>query len=445
MLDSQPHRRSLRPFYLVAYAAVIGTSMVTAVLLWTLSWNAPLNATVPEPIFAIGPLAPGGSVEQQFEGEGTYLTGLEFFIQADSARELPVALVIRLYEAGSLLRQGNLDAVVGPDIASARWDFAPISDVEGRRLSLQIVVGDSVQTPIYVMASLTDLLPGGAVTNGIPTGDHIGVAIRPWRTVQRTDVIRVVVSSFPVGVPGIVVAISVLALVVGYFFAKLTPRHGSRVWRHHSPYLLGLSVTLLVLAVRFHRAGSRILPELEAEFWGEWARIMVLTGIAVWLLALGGQFSRFLHDKYLAPYITAHFSMPRVGVKKHLGGVASRMIMYRAASRMMIKYWADILQDIYLDVRRLFGGNREILLAVAVFFAITLTLIALAAHILEGPNARHVGIPVLKDHIPFAGNFDVLERIHTVRLPKMAGIAWSVVAIGSLLLRLTRRDSTQSP
>ena len=72
-----------------------------------------------------------------------------------------------------------------------------------------------------------------------------------------------------------------------------------------------------------------------------------------------------------------------------------------------------------------------------------LTLTALVAHILEGPDSKVVQIQVLKSGNPLEGNLDLLNRIHTALPPKLAGIAWLVVAIGTLLLRLTRRQPIQ--
>jgi hypothetical protein len=73
-----------------------------------------------------------------------------------------------------------------------------------------------------------------------------------------------------------------------------------------------------------------------------------------------------------------------------------------------------------------------------------LTLTALVAHILEGPDSKAVQIQVLKSGNPVEGDLDLVNRIYTILPPKLAGIAWLFVAIGTLVLRLKRRGPSQS-
>jgi hypothetical protein len=438
MLDSWPYQQSRNLRLIVACLLIFGVGVATTVMLWALSWDAPLDPATPEPIFAIGPLAPGGSVEQEFKGVGSYLTGLEIFVRTDSEENAQAPFIMRLFEGDSLLRQNEVTTRVSTEISAVRWDFAPIVQIEDHQFRLQIVVGERTGVPVYIMASLTDMLPGAAVTNGIPTGDHIDVALRPWRTIQRADVFRAATTRLPAGLFGLVAAISALTLFVGHSSTKLIPPHGSRSTRLISPFVTGLVVTLFILAIKLRMVGLRVLPEQEAKFWPEWIAIVVLVGVALWGLDLSRRLGRYLARLWnLARFYN---SMPidqvRDSLGNSLGGAA--LVLWRPSLTGVL-----IVRDRYAATRRAFGGGPELLLAIAVFAAMALTLTALVAHILEGPDSKVVQIQVLKSGNPLEGNLDLLNRIHTALPPKLAGIAWLVVAIGTLLLRLTRRQPIQ--
>ncbi len=439
MVDSQSYRHSWNRLLVVAYALILGTGVATAIMLWTLSWNAPLTASVPEPIFSIGPLAPGGSVEQEFEGSGSYLTALEIFVWTDSDRDTQAPLILRLFEGDSLLRQNEVSARVSTEISAVRWDFAPIVQIEDHQFRLQIVVGERTGVPVYIMASLTDMLPGAAVTNGIPTGDHIDVALRPWRTIQRADVFRAATTRLPAGLFGLVAAISALTLVVGHSSTKLIPPHGSRSTRLIFPFVTGLVVTLFILAIKLRMAGLRVLPEQEEKIWPEWIAIVVLVGVAPWALDLSRRLGRYLARLWnLARF---YESIPRDQLRDSLGNSleGAALVLWRP-----ILTGVHIVRDRYAATRRAFGGGPELLLAIAVFAAMALTLTALVAHILEGPDSKAVQIQVLKSGNPLEGDLGILNRIYTTRPPMLAGLAWLAVATGTLLLRLTRHGPTRS-
>jgi hypothetical protein len=432
MLDSWPYQQSRNLRLIVACLLIFGVGVATTVMLWALSWDAPLDPATPEPIFAIGPLAPGGSVEQEFKGVGSYLTGLEIFVRTDSEENAQAPFIMRLFEGDSLLRQNEVTTRVSTEISAVRWDFAPIVQIEDHQFRLQIVVGERTGVPVYIMASLTDMLPGAAVTNGIPTGDHIDVALRPWRTIQRADVFRAATTRLPAGLFGLVAAISALTLFVGHSSTKLIPPHGSRSTRLISPFVTGLVVTLFILAIKLRMVGLRVLPEQEAKFWPEWIAIVVLVGVALWGLDLSRRLGR-----YLARLCeSVQRDLGRASFDKSLEGAAQ--VLRRLSLTGVL-----IVRDRYAATRRAFGGGPELLLAIAVFAAMALTLTALVAHILEGPDSKVVQIQVLKSGNPLEGNLDLLNRIHTALPPKLAGIAWLVVAIGTLLLRLTRRQPIQ--
>ena len=264
------------PTVLVVTSTII-VGIISAILFWNLSWNAPLTTAVPETIFGIGPIAPGGSVEQTFEGETSYLTGLEIFLHTEPEKDSPVLLlpesrldsvegqrvqvplIMRLYEHDVLLRQGQLFGDVHGGVSTIRWDFEPIKQTDDRLFRLQIVVGDDAEVPIYVMASLTDRLPGGAITNGLPTGDHIDVGILPWRAIKRTDVLLISAMNFPgtlpdegppIGLPAMLVAIAALSIFIGYPATRLIPSHTNRITKSLFFLAFGLTVTIFILLIR---------------------------------------------------------------------------------------------------------------------------------------------------------------------------------------------------
>lgn len=431
----------------VAYASIAGAAIVTAVLLWTLSWNAPLSHSGPEPIFAIGPLPAGGSVEQELDAESSYLTGLEVFVRTDSDDDVPVTLVMRLRQGRTLLREGRLAARVGSVITSVRWDFTPIiPQIDGKRLSLQIVVAESAQAPIYVMASLTDMLPGSAITNGIPTGDHIDVTIRPWRAIQRLDILRVAASELPGGWLGLVASASILTVVVAYSITWLIPANQRRSLSRGARFIAALIVAVLVMVLALHDLESSILPELDAAYWEAWIKFVGLLGAVLLLFKAGvlifnlskigwGRLGRYWLRQYQFLQTVASLAL-RIGLAGRLLG--------RTAKNIVLIAMHDVY-DSYITIRQSFGGNRELLLASATFVAFGLSLIAIVANIMEGPSATYVSIAVLEDLTSFEGNLDILHRGQTLPFPKYAGIAWLLVAVGSLWLRLTRPNFPPSP
>ncbi|MDP6756728.1 MAG: hypothetical protein QF719_00690 [Chloroflexota bacterium] len=442
----------LRLRQVVAYASIVGAAIVTAILLWTLSWNAPLSAADPEPIFSIGPLAPGDSVEQEFNASPSYLTGLEIFVRADSDKDLPVALVMRLREGRPLLREGRLLARVSSDITSVRWDFPPIPQIHGRQFSLQIVIGESTQAPIYVMASLTDKLPGGAITNGIPTGDHIDASLRPWRSIQRLDVLRVAAFDLPGGWLGLVASTSILTVVLAYSITWLIPGNRSRDLPRGSRFIAALIVAVLVMVLALHDLETNIVPELNSGYWVAWIKFAglliaaLLTFMTVMLLFK----ARMLIFKlsrigwgYLVRYFLRHYLFMRAA------SIASRIRLVGLAlgrtAKHIVLIAMHVVYESYITIRRSFGGNRELLLASTTFVAFGLSFIAIVTNIMEGPSARHITIPILEDGVSFEGSLNILHRGQTISFPKYAGIAWLLVAAGSLWLRLIKPNFPPSP
>ena len=101
--------------------------------------------------------------------------------------------------------------------------------------------------------------------------------------------------------------------------------------------------------------------------------------------------------------------------------------------------------DRYRIACQAFGGALEFLLAILVFCAIGLTLIALMINILDGPDPKLVQIqgwhPVGN---PPEGNLNMMNHTSTIRPPKQALIAWIIVALVALSLRVVKQISGRS-
>jgi hypothetical protein len=262
-----------------ASGLAVGAILASLGLLWGLSWNAPMYSSVPETLFSIGPLAPGESVEQEFEVAGPFLTGVEFFARADGVADSSSPFVARLREGETIVREGRIEARVGAEIEAVRWDFGVLADPVGRRFRLQVVVDEGATPSVYLMASLTDKLPGSAVTNGIPGGQHIDLALQPWRRIQRMDVLVATAGSLPAGFTGLTVLVLAVGLGMGYLiFAMVRAPVGPGV----VPWLgLGLSVAVLVLAVEMHRSADLALPESSFRIWPGFFRTVGLFAAAM--------------------------------------------------------------------------------------------------------------------------------------------------------------------
>lgn len=478
------------PTVLVVMSTII-VGIISAILFWNLSWNAPLTTAVPETIFGIGPIAPGGSVEQTFEGETSYLTGLEIFLHTEPEKDSPVLLlpesrldpvegqrvqvplIMRLYEHDVLLRQGQLFGDVHGGVSTIRWDFEPIKQTDDRLFRLQIVVGDDAEVPIYVMASLTDRLPGGAITNGLPTGDHIDVGILPWRAIKRTDVLLISAMNFPgtlpdegspIGLPAMLVAIAALSIFIGYPATRLIPSHTNRMTKSLFFLAFGLAITIFILLIRLMNGTSQVLPEQTPKFWSDWLQIALIVGVGMWLalsrsvgiarwLVMGSRLINVLRSRdwsYQEISVT-NLQEALLSTRLPSGFVQTITHLYQGVLRIYATFLYETAALIrytyhgYRSARQAFGGALEFLLAILVFCAIGLTLMALMINILDGPDPKLVQIQSWRPvGNPPEGNLNIMSHTSTIRPPKQALIAWIIVALVALSLRVVKQISGRS-
>ncbi len=374
--------------FVAALGLALGVVLATSVLLWFVSWNAPMYAAPPEPIFSIGPLTTGESVEQEFEVAGSHLTGVEFYARAEAKRSLPARLIARLYEGEAIVRQDEIETRIGPDVNAIRWDFDAVVDPVGRRYRLQGVVGEGATRPVYLMASLTDMLPGSAVTNGVPTGAHIDLVVQPRREIRRLDVLIATAGSLPGGFAGLAVLMLAVGGGLGYTVSAVARSPGFRqtaAWM-----VLGLSVAGLVLVVELQRPGDMSLPEHHFRLWPGFFRTVGL-----------------------------------------LAGTALGAILARPIGRMIDNVWKS--------PRREPKGWREKSLAALVAVAVLATLIAGVAYGLDGPELVFVKVPVIESDHVLQGDVGLLGHEPARLAAKLATVVWLVLGAAVLLYRMSTR------
>jgi hypothetical protein len=366
----------------VVLALAFTALFTTLVLLWFVSWNANMQRVPAEPIFGIGPLTSGESVEQDFEVSGRYLTGLEFFARANSEQSYNTDFIVRLYEGTHIIRQDLIQAPIGPYLESVRWDFDALIDPVSHRYRLQVVVGQDPVAPVYLMASLTDMLPGSAVTNGIPTADHVDLAVRPWREIRRLDTLGAAAASLPADYVGLAALLLSVGSGLGFVVSMMVRSFNFKdcvVWM-----FLGLSVGCLVLVIEFHRSGELSLPEAHYRLWPGFFRTMGLLMGAVLVAILSRPIGQMIDNNWGRPAGSPH-------------------------------------------------GWRETSLIVLVGVGAVTTLAAGLAYVLSGPEIVFVKVPVYETERVMQGDVDLLGHGPALILARIATIAWIVLGGGVLL------------
>ncbi|MDP6348255.1 MAG: hypothetical protein QGG58_00490 [Chloroflexota bacterium] len=372
-----------------ASGLAVGAILVSLGLLWGLSWNAPMYSSAPETLFSIGPLASGESVEQEFEVAGSFLTGVEFFARADGVVDSSTPFVARLREGETIVREGRIETGVGAEIEAIRWDFGVLADPEGRRFRLQVVVDEGATRSIYLMASLTDKLPGSAVTNGIPAAPHVDLALQPWRKIRRMDVLAATAGSLPAGFTGLTVLVLAVGLGMGYLiFAMARDPVGSGV----VPWVgLGLSIAVLVLVVEAQRSAGLSLPERHFRLWPGFFRTVGLLTVAM------------------------------------IGTIAAGPAR-RVTGSVRKEFW-DALD-----------GRRERSLAALVLVAVLASLVAGLAYALDGPEIVFVEVAGSSGEQVVQGAVGLLGHEPARIMSRAAAVIWLVVGAAALLFRVSARQ-----
>ena len=261
-------RRSRR----VALITLVTTALLlvaASLIVRTTRWDTSVFPGKAPGAVSVGPFNAGDAVEQHFVVPVDHLSSLT--IQArtpEGQRTGPSAtLIFRLYDDNHIVRQGlvgipDLDHV----IQRVMWSFAPLPSSTDLEYRLQVAVGDSTTASVNTMASITNKWPGSLISNGIPTADHIDLAIEPGRELSATQVVLGAATRAPIGLVGLVLSVVAAATVfgagvlAGFRLPKKYPLSGIGL-------LSGLSAAAIHFVIANGQFGGSPSPELASTFW----------------------------------------------------------------------------------------------------------------------------------------------------------------------------------
>ena len=267
--------------------------------------------------FSAGPFKSGDAFEQNLVVPVDHLSSLRIRVHTpEGAQTSPEAqLIFRLYAGDEIVRQGfagipNLTQTIRQVV----WSFVPIATSANQEYRLQVVINKDIETSIYTMASLTDKWPGALISNGVPTANHIDLAIDPGRELSATQVLLGAASRTPIGAFGIV--LPVVAGATAFAAGILANRHvPSTHPRLVSALLVGLAAAAIHASIALGTFGSTPLPGLVSIFWIWILVCLYAISRALWTALLVGLSSAVLHlamtlsafDETPSPELTSSF------------------------------------------------------------------------------------------------------------------------------------------
>ena len=261
-------RRSRR----LALITLVTTALLlvaASLIVRTTRWDTSVFPGKAPGAVSVGPFNAGEAFEQHFVVPVDHLSSLT--IQArtpEGQRTGPSAtLIFRLYDDNQIVRQGlvgipDLDHV----IQRVMWSFAPLPSSTDLEYRLQVAVGDSTKASVNAMASITNKWPGSLISNGIPTADHIDLAIEPGRELSATQVVLGAATRAPIGLVGLVLSVVAAAaafgagVLAGFRLPKKYPLSGIGL-------LIGLSAAAIHFVIASGQFGGSPSPELASTFW----------------------------------------------------------------------------------------------------------------------------------------------------------------------------------
>ncbi|HCU73655.1 MAG TPA: hypothetical protein DGO43_07590 [Chloroflexi bacterium] len=378
----------LQPFLFVGYRSrALGTTLgatILVILTWasfaTLRWDAPMMSAQPQALFAAGPFRANEAFEQPFDATVNYLSYVETKIQY-RARKSDLRLLFRLRHGDSLEREGILAVPTdNSEITTVHWHFDPIPESQGRRYSIQIVVGPQVTGEVFAMADLQDPLPGSLISNGISTDERIDLVIDPGRNANWWRIFSTVGRSTPIGIPGVLSLLALAAVTTAGGFTILFV--GIRLVPAILIAAISGLVVLLTVSLALRIFMNQPSAELTSQFW-----IVIVASV----LGTAG-----------TPWIVAAIS-----------AVTGTLDSVRSAS---VANW---------------------LLAIAIILSAS----GLTTSILTAGERIHVAIPALADGQPNAGRFDLLNPGISGWLIRVACLIWAIYLV---LIYLRRKAVTES-
>ena len=268
----------------------------------------------------------------------------------------------------------------------------------------------------------------------------------------------------PIGLPAMLVAIAALSIFIGYPATRLIPSQTNRMTKSLFFLAFGLAVTIFILLIRLMTGNSQVLPEQTPKFWSDWLQIALIVGVAMWLalsssvgiarwLVIGSRLINVLRSRdwsYREISVT-ELQEALLSTRLPPGFVQAIMHLYQGVLRIyatFLSQTAELIRYTYRGCKmacQAFGGALEFLLAILVFGAIGLTLMALMINILDGPDPKLVQIQSWRPiGNPPEGNLNIMSHTSTIRPPKQALIAWIIVGLVALSLRVVKQISGRS-
>ena len=191
------------------------------------TWRQPASSAEPITGSTVGPFTSGESFSQRFLSEVTYFSRIDVRVRARSENEAPVntELHFRLFESDELVREGRVIQSDLPESSHAvGWSFPPIAGSAGREYELQVVVADISGGTLIADTTTEDTHPGPILTNGLPSGEHVDLVLRPYRELRRTGIVLAIGDSIPFGWIGVPVFLAITGAIGGFGLQIL--RHG---------------------------------------------------------------------------------------------------------------------------------------------------------------------------------------------------------------------------
>ena len=289
-------RRSRR-LALITLVATALLLVAAALIVRTTRWDTSVFPGKSPGAVSVGPFNAGDAFEQHFAVPVDHLSSLT--IQArtpEGQRTGPSAtLIFRLYDDNQIVRQGlvgipDLDHV----IRRVMWSFAPLPSSADLEYRLQVAVGDSTTASVNTMASITNKWPGSLISNGIPTADHIDLAIEPGRELSATQVVLGAATRAPIGLVGIVLSVVVAAaafgagVLAGFRLPKKYPLSGVGL-------ITGLTAAAIHILIANGQFGGSPSPELASTFWIWILFSLMLLSRLPWAVILIGLSTTLFH------------------------------------------------------------------------------------------------------------------------------------------------------
>jgi hypothetical protein len=289
-------RRSRR----LALITLIATTLLlvaAGLIVRTTRWDTPVFPGKSPGSVSVGPFNAGEAFEQNLVVPVDHLSSLTIQVRTpEGQRTGPAAtLIFRLYDGDQIVRQGlvsipNLDHVIQRVV----WSFVPIPSTANIEHRLQVVVGDETKASVNTMASITNKWPGSLVSNGIPTADHIDLAIEPGRELSATQIVLGAAARAPINLVGI--ALSIVAATAAFGAGVLTSLRLPKSYpRSAAGLLVGLTAAVLHVAIASGQFGGSPSPELTSTFW-IWILIsLMMLSRLPWAIVLIGLSTTIFH------------------------------------------------------------------------------------------------------------------------------------------------------